>query len=105
MRVLFHRHNYYYFNMKSRDEILDYLDHMGIEDAMLLNDSPIDFSPAFVGTSNDDRVVYSYLKLCECVGKTDKNLSFDEVLDYVDYNIISFLPQGEKAPIILYDYE
>lgn len=91
--------------MKSRDEILDYLDHMGIEDAMLLNDSPIDFSPAFVGTSNDDRVVYSYLKLCECVGKTDKNLSFDEVLDYVDYNIISFLPRDEKAPIILYDYE
>lgn len=45
--------------MKTRDEILDYLEHLGIEDALLLHDCPIDFSPAFVGTSNDDRCVYS----------------------------------------------
>lgn len=58
------------------------------------------FVDSLVGTSSDDRAVYNFgMMVDELVKKWE--ISPEEAVEHIDYNIIRSLPMyGEKAPII-----
>lgn len=61
-----------------------------------------DFIHSVIGVSADSRVVYSYEKMVEELMATD-GLTYEEAIEYIDYNTIRSLSyMGKYAPIIVY---
>jgi hypothetical protein len=70
------------------------------EDALVFDNASYDNS--IVGVTTDNRVVYDYDKMIEELME-DEGWSYDDAVDWIDYNTIRSLPYaGEKAPIIMY---
>ena len=78
----------------------EYLVSIGLEDAVCI-DGP-SFDDAIIGTSSDDRVVYSYSKMIDCLMAND-DMTYEEAVEFIDYNTIRSLPYIENAPIVMYD--
>lgn len=78
----------------------EYLVSIGLEDAVVF-DCPA-FDEAIIGTSTDDRVVYSYSKMIDCL-MTNDGMEYEEAVEFIDYNTIRSLPYIENAPIVMYD--
>lgn len=60
-----------------------------------------DLEPAFVGFTNNNRVVYSYDKIVELLMKRD-GMTQEDAMEYIDFNIIRAIPYMSKPPLILY---
>lgn len=70
------------------------------EDAILFDNMSYDSS--IVGVTTDGRVVYDYDKMILELME-DEEWSYDEAVDWIEYNTIRSLPYaGENAPIIIY---
>lgn len=68
---------------------------------VLLFDNP-DYADAFIGLDTDNRAVYSYSKMKECLIK--ENMTEEEAIDFIDYNTIGSLNSSDiSMPIIVYD--
>lgn len=64
-----------------------------------------DYLSAIVGISDDGRLIYSYELMIEHLMR-EEGLDRDDAIDEVEYNALRSLPYaGEKAPIIIYDFE
>lgn len=62
-----------------------------------------DFNEAVLGYSEDGRIIYSYDKMPECLMCEPHNMSYEEAIEWIDYNTIRTIPyMGDKAPIICY---
>ena len=62
-----------------------------------------EFAKAIVGVTTDERLVYSYERIVECLMETD-NISDEDARDYVDYNVVGSLnPNIEESPIIIHE--
>ena len=85
--------------MGKRDTLVE----LGYEDAIVF-DNP-SYEDAIIGTSHDDRVVYSFEKMVECLMKED-SMSYDDAVDFIEYNTLRAIPYfGERAPIVLMNEE
>ena len=72
---------------------------MGYRDAVIFENP--DYDSAIIGVSDDNRVVYDYDKMVECLVKED-GMEYDEAMEFIDYNTIRACPyMGDKAPIVL----
>ena len=66
------------------------------------------FSDAVIGISVDQKLIYSYDKMIECLMRDD-NMSYEEATEFIDYNTIRSLPYSTsltgstKTPIIMYN--
>ena len=61
-----------------------------------------DYDDAIIGISSDDRVVYDYDKMVECLMLED-GMSMEEAQDFIDYNTLRALPYaGNCGPIVVY---
>ena len=61
-----------------------------------------DYEDALIGTTDDGRAVFNYDKMIECL-MDEENWSYDEALDWVEYNVIRSVPyMGKRAPIIVH---
>jgi hypothetical protein len=70
------------------------------EDAIVFDNMSYDGS--IVGVTTDGRVVYDYDKMVEEL-MDDEGWSYEEAIDWIDYNTIRALPYaGENGPIIMY---
>lgn len=70
------------------------------EDALVFDNASYDNS--IVGVTTDNKVVYDYDKMVEELME-DEGWSYDEAVDWIDYNTIRSLQYaGDKAPIIMY---
>ena len=70
------------------------------EDAILFDNMSYDGS--IIGVTTDDRVVYDYNKMIEELMQ-DEEWSYEEAVEWIDYNTIRSLPYaGPGAPIIMY---
>lgn len=70
------------------------------ETSIVLFESP-NYDEAFVGLTMDDRAVYDYDKMVECLMKDDK-MTYEEAAEFIDYNSLRSLPYiGEKAPVVI----
>lgn len=73
------------------------------EDSLVFDNTSYDNS--IVGVTTDNRVVYDYDKMIAELME-DEKWSYDDAVDWIDYNTIRSLPYaGEKAPIIMYRME
>ena len=69
------------------------------EGAIILDNSAFDNS--IIGVTLDGRLIYDYDKMIEELIKDD-GMSFDEAMEWIDYNTIRALPYaGSGAPIII----
>lgn len=88
--------------MVTLERIKEFLCDNGCEDAIVFENP--EFCKAFLGVSDDGRLVYDYAKMIESLME-EEDLSEEESIDFVNYNTIRAIPyMGEKAPIILYPF-
>ena len=83
--------------MKQNREILD---EMGCTDSIIFTNP--DYDDAIIGISHDDRVIYDYDKMLECL-MAHEDMTDEEAADFISYNTIRSIPYaGENAPIVMY---
>jgi hypothetical protein len=82
----------------ARERIEDW----GGEDVVIFENPSYD--EAFLGVSDDNRAVYSYDRMVECLVKED-GMDYEEAADFVSYNSIRACQYTEGAPIVLYEME
>ena len=61
-----------------------------------------DYADAFIGMSDDGRAVYSYDKMIEWL-MVNENLSYEDSVEWIDYNTMRALPYYPDGPIVVYD--
>ena len=74
-------------------------DH-GYEDVTVFEN--YDYADAFIGMSDDGRAVYSYDKMIEWL-MLNENLSYEDSVEWIDYNTMRALPYYPDGPIVVYD--
>ena len=57
------------------------------------------FAAAIVGVTHDNRLVYDYDKMVQCLVEED-GMDEEEAIEFIDYNTIRTLPYMEKPPVI-----
>lgn len=84
--------------MTNRQLLVDF----GYEDSIIFKNPSYD--AAIIGVSTDGQVIYDYDKMIGCLMDED-NMTYDEAIDFIDYNTIRSLPYvGEGAPIVMYKF-
>lgn len=74
------------------------LEERGLYDICIF-DNP-SYDEAFVGVSDDNRAIYDFDKMVECL-----DMPVEEAVEFIEYNTIRALPYFQGAPIILYRVE
>lgn len=74
--------------------------------ARLDNDSLVFDNPAYdksiIGQTFDGKVIYDIEKMADELA-TDAKISYEDAIDFIDYNAIRSLPYaGDKAPVIVH---
>lgn len=83
----------------TNDEAYDWLDKNGYSEKPGWSE----FAKAIIGVTTDDRLVYSYERITECLMETDE-ISEEDAIEYIDYNIVGSLnPNIEESPIIIHE--
>lgn len=82
--------------MTAREKI----ENAGYEDIVIF-DNP-SFDDALIGVSTDDRAVYDFEKMVECLMIED-DMSYEEAAEFIDFNTIRSLPYVGGSPIIVYE--
>lgn len=59
------------------------------------------YEGALVGITDDNRAVYSYDKMIESLMRDD-NMTYDEAVEWIDFNTIGSLVGKTDGPIIMY---
>ena len=89
-----------------KDELQELKDHiceLGYEDVTVFDNSlGFDYADAYIGMSHDGRAVYSYDKMIEHI-MLKEGWTYEEAVEWIDYNTIRALPYYPDGPIVLYD--
>ena len=81
------------------DEAYDWLEENGYSEKPGWSE----FAKAIIGVTTDERIVYSYERITECLMETD-DISEEDAIEYVDYNVVGSLnPKIEESPIIIHE--
>lgn len=73
----------------------------GYEGIMLFSN----YDDALIGFTEDERAVYDYDKMVECLME-EEGWSYDDTIEWIEYNTIRSLPyMGPKAPIVMHPVE
>ena len=63
------------------------------------------YEKAIIGTSDDERIVYDYSLMLECLMEGDK-MTYEEARDFIFYNTLRSIPyMGSNAPIVVFPLE
>lgn len=71
-------------------------------DAACLFSEPF-FDAAIIGTTSDDRVVYSFDKMVECLVK--EGMEYGDAVEHIEYNTLRSLPYYPNSPVVLMNEE
>lgn len=77
------------------------LEDNGYEDVVIFTNPRYD--DALVGMSVDNRAIYDYEKMVECLVKYE-DFTEDDAMEFIDYNIVGFYTNGDK-PIVMFPLE
>ena len=81
----------------------DLLVELGLENSTVFENP--DYDSAIIGYNDDDsRIIYDFEKMAKCLMEED-GMTYEEAVDFIDYNTIRALPYFPKAPIILHSIE
>ena len=78
------------------------LEERGLYEVVIF-DNP-SYDEAFVGLSEDNRAIYDFDKMVECL-TADGKTTEEEAIEFIEYNTIRALPYFQGAPIILFRVE
>ena len=85
----------------TNDEAYDWLEENGQSEKPGWSE----FAKAIIGVTTDERIVYSYERITECLMETD-DISEEDAIEYVDYNVVGSLnPKIEESPIIIHEIQ
>lgn len=80
--------------------VIERLEDAGFEDVLLFSNPSYD--DALIGVTTDNRAVYDYNSMVDWLIEQD-DMSYDEAVEWIDYNTLRALPYyGEAAPIVIY---
>ena len=83
----------------TNDEAYDWLEENGYSEKPGWSE----FAKAIIGVTTDERIVYSYERITECLMETD-DISEEDAIEYVDYHVVGSLnPKIEESPIIIHE--
>lgn len=82
------------------EQLKDLITDLGYEDVRVFED--YDYADAFIGMSNDGRAVYSYDRMVEWL-MLKESWTYEEAVEWIDYNTIRALPYYPDGPIVVYD--
>lgn len=90
--------------MKSKlEQLRGLIAELGYENVRIFDDSlGFDYADAFIGMSDNGRAVYSYDKMVEHI-MVKEGWSYEEAVEWIDYNTIRALPYYPDGPIVVYD--
>ena len=76
------------------------LQDLGYENLIVVENP--DYDDSILGVSHDDRVVYDYDKMLECL--IDKEgMDLEAAMDFISYDTIRSIPYaGENAPVVMF---
>ena len=80
----------------SVEELKEKLLDDGYEENVILFD---DFADAFIGITYDNRAVYSYEKMIDCLVKDGD--TEEDAMEYIEFNCCNCL--GEGMPIVIFE--
>ena len=86
-------------NNKSKRE---WLVERGYEDAIVL-DNP-SFDDAIIGVDAFGHAVYDFEKMAQCL-MDDDGLTYEEAVEFIEYNTIRALPYIPEHPVVVYPYD
>lgn len=70
-------------------------------DSVTIFESP-GYDDAFIGIDSNQRAVYDYELMVECLMRED-GMSYDDAVDFIEYNTMRALPYwGDSAPVVVY---
>lgn len=82
--------------MEKNRELLNQLGH---------NDSIVfehpSYDEAIIGVDSNERVVYDFEQMAECLMKDD-GMSYEDAVEFIEYNTIRALPYMPNSPIVMY---
>ena len=82
------------------EQLKQLITDLGYEDVTVFED--YDYADAFIGMSDNGRAVYSYDKMVEWL-MLKEDWSFEEAVEWIDYNTMRALPYYPDGPIVVYD--
>lgn len=85
--------------MEKRLNRREVLNELGYEDSIVF-ETP-DYDKAIIGTTEDNRVVYSFEKMVECLMRED-GMTYEESVEFIEFNTVRALPYFEGHPEIVY---
>ena len=80
-------------------ELNELITDNGYEDVLLF-DSP-SYVDAFIGISDDNRAIYDFDLMVECLIKDD-DIDASSAIEFIEYNTLRALPYYKNSPIIKY---
>lgn len=83
----------------SDEKNLSILRDAGYEDVVVFRNP--DYDDALIGVSEDNRAVYDFWKMVECLCRDD-GMDNTEAIEFIEFNTIRALPYVEDSPIIMY---
>lgn len=82
------------------DELKTLLIDNGAEEAVVFENP--DYANAFIGISQDNRVIYDYDKMVDCLVEED-GMTAEDAMEFIDYNTIRAIPYINNGPIVKYN--
>lgn len=81
--------------MKAADKLTEW----GYEDVVIFENPG--FDDALIGVSHDNRAIYDYDVMVDCLVNND-GFDYDDAVEFIEYNTIRALPYYPGAPIVMY---
>lgn len=75
---------------------------MGYEESVVFENP--DFDSVIIGVDTDGHVVYDFDKMAESMMEED-GLTYEEAVEFIEYNTIRALPYIPQHPIVMYKLE
>lgn len=92
-------------NNELHEILLDYFGDENELDNIVTFENPA-YTNAIIGISDDNRLIYSFDKMIECLISED-NMSEEEAIEFIEYNTVRSLPYASsltnstQTPIIM----
>ena len=69
------------------------------EDEIYLFEKP-SYDGALIGVTDDNRAIYDYEKMIECLEKNE-HWTYEEAVEWIEYNVLGFHYNG-REPIVMF---
>ena len=86
-------------NEELRNALADQYDEETLNE-MVMFENPA-YTSAVVGVSHENRLIYSFEKMVECLMEED-GMDEEEAIEFIEYNTVRALPYIPNHPIIMY---